>query len=280
MTTWNATIIPHEHSRYHTMNSNCGTMNSRLLTRYGLAIVSIFTATICCLLATWSGRNSAAAAEDQLDRQAAEIFFATVRENFSKWDTDNSGVLSPAELARDVEDPRIKENAAAAVAAIRVLQREIAKNTGTTRNFHLQDFAAYESASDSGESSERKKLIHNFITFRKKIQRESRQFFAQEIPHLNSLHQGKSGDCYFASCVGGLVNTNPQAIVQMISENPDGSYTVAFLRRRPELVAPPSDGEVAEYSDAAGDGIWLHVLEKAYSQIQQRAQRGRFATRC
>jgi len=56
----------------------------------------------------------------------------------------------------------------------------------------------------------------------------------------------------------------------MIIPQQDGSFIVRFPAAPPELVPAPTDGELAAYSDAAGDGIWLHVIERAFAQIRDR----------
>jgi hypothetical protein len=204
---------------------------------------------------------------EQSTSSDVENFCLTVRQNFKYWDSDSDGVLTMDELSEGIENPNVRGDAAAALAAIRVRQRHLLKTNPQTRNFALSQVLVDSAAFDPVAV---KDLATYFATFQKKLRREARQLFSTGMPHLESIRQGKSGDCFFVSTVGGLVNANPQAIVQMIAENPDGSYAVNFPRRPPEVVAPPTDGEIAVYSDAGGDGIWFHVLEKAYSQIQAR----------
>ena len=75
-------------------------------------------------------------------------------------------------------------------------------------------------------------------------------------------------DCYFNSGVGALALAAPQTIVRLIKSNPDGAYTVTFPGKAPEIVAPPTDAEIAAYTDA-DDGVWFNVLEKAYAKIRK-----------
>jgi hypothetical protein len=113
--------------------------------------------------------------------------------------------------------------------------------------------------------------LSTFVACKAKIGNESRVLFPPGAPRLDGIKQGKTGDCYFISVVGALANSRPDDIVKMIRELPDGSYIVKFPAAPPEPVAAPTDAEIAAFSDAGSGGFWLHVLEKAFTQLVTRS---------
>jgi len=87
------------------------------------------------------------------------------------------------------------------------------------------------------------------------------------------IKQGLCGDCYFEAAVAGLARSNPEAIKQMITDNHDGTYTVAFPGRdtgeRPITVTAPTETELGLYNGGSKYGCWASVLEKAYGQYRE-----------
>ena len=98
-------------------------------------------------------------------------------------------------------------------------------------------------------------------------QRISRAVCFGGVPHLAAIRQTWDSDCYFNSGVGAIALERPQAVASLIKSNPDGSFTVTFPGKKPEIVPAPTDAEIAAYTDA-NDGVWYNVLEKAYALIR------------
>jgi hypothetical protein len=196
---------------------------------------------------------------------AAQHFFAAVRANFAQWDLNHDGRLTREEIELDMQNPRITGEAAAALAALKI---------GSTKFNNLPDTRVYSAADiDDMEETlrENHKLDANFIAYFvvgfKKLQDTPRELFAQGLPHLTSMRQFFTTDCYFLSAAGAVAETNPQALVRLITANRDGSYAVRFPGRAPVRVTAPTDAEIAAYT-AAKDGLWLSVLEKAYAVVR------------
>lgn len=80
------------------------------------------------------------------------------------------------------------------------------------------------------------------------------------------------GDCYFLAAVAALANTpaGKRQIQNMIQDHGDGRYTVTFPGKSPVTIHAPTDMELALYSHAGPDGLWLSVLEKAYAEMSNR----------
>ncbi|WP_341977104.1 C2 family cysteine protease [Microbacterium sp. LWO13-1.2] len=75
-------------------------------------------------------------------------------------------------------------------------------------------------------------------------------------PDPEDVHQGGAGDCYLLSVLAGLADGDPQKIKDMITVNPDGTYTVHF-----------ADGDITVSSDQLLDNDqadWVRVIEAAY----------------
>ncbi|HWS52311.1 MAG TPA: C2 family cysteine protease [Microbacterium sp.] len=75
-------------------------------------------------------------------------------------------------------------------------------------------------------------------------------------PEPGDVNQGGAGDCYLLSVLAGLADGDPQRIRDMITVNPDGTYTVHF-----------ADGDITVSSDQLLDNDqadWVRVIEAAY----------------
>lgn len=75
-------------------------------------------------------------------------------------------------------------------------------------------------------------------------------------PDPSDVHQGGAGNCYLLAVLAGLADGDPQKIRDMITVNPDGTYTVHF-----------ADGDITVSSDQFLDNDqadWVRVIEAAY----------------
>ncbi len=213
--------------------------------------------------------NSVLAAENNEAAGLAILF----KQSFANWDCNRDGVLTKDELDQALQNPAIKGNQAAALAAIKIYSRTTWKEENSTQTFSLADLCSSNNTTGSGTTTALPKLVSLFNTYQKKIAQESALLFSDGRPHIEEIRQGKTGDCYFLSTIGGLAYHTPQRVIDMISQNSDGSYTVTFPRHRPIAVPAPTDAEIACYSDAGEDGVWLHVCEKAYAIYKNKKTR-------
>lgn len=78
--------------------------------------------------------------------------------------------------------------------------------------------------------------------------------------------QGRVGNCYFMAAMASLAQTNPKAIVDMIKDNGEGTYTVTFpgAKDEPITVSAPTEYELSRFARSGPHGTWPAVLEKAY----------------
>lgn len=94
-------------------------------------------------------------------------------------------------------------------------------------------------------------------------------------PNALQVNQGGLGDCWFMSSLAALAQANPQAIMDMVRDNGDGTYTV-MLFFPDEWQAVVVDADFPVGSDGrplfAGkddycDALWPLLVEKAAAQL-------------
>ncbi|MFA7338804.1 MAG: C2 family cysteine protease [Candidatus Obscuribacterales bacterium] len=223
----------------------------------------------------WLQTTTVMAAESDEGLRLALLF----KQSFANWDYNQDGVLTKDELDQALQNPAIKGNQAAALAAIKIYSRSAwkqeNKQVNSLERFTLSDLCSRNNTDTTGNDTATAlpKLVSLFNTYQKKISNESPLLFSDGRPHIEEIRQGKTGDCYFLATIGGLAYHTPQRVIDMITQNSDGSYAVTFPRHQPIAVPAPTDAEIACYSDAGEDGVWLHVCEKAYAIYKNRKTR-------
>lgn len=194
---------------------------------------------------------------------AAMEFVEQVEKHFKAWDKDGDGKLSSKEIDDLVDEPQIKGKAAAAVAALKRADR--AKKTAPLPPFTREYFQNY--AKMKGPD---KQTVPDFggmySSSLRRIEKANRELFVSEMPRLETMHQGRLGDCYFLAPVGAALHRSPDVIKTMFAKQSDGSIEVRFAGGRKVRVRPVTDAELGLTSSTNGDGIWLNTLEKAFGQ--------------
>ncbi len=193
-----------------------------------------------------------------------DSFKNALQSGFSKWDLNKNGSLEDSEIDYDIQDPSIKGAYAAALSAIKVYRRSHSDLEPPSLN-------ALTATADVGEPTKQQKaIVAIYSRLLKRLANDPPVLFARDLPHIDGIKQGNTGDCYLLSTVAGLAYHDPQRLKSMIARNADGSYTVTFPQHEPIAVPPPTDCEIASYTDDAQDGYWLHVIEKAWGIYRDR----------
>lgn len=242
-------------------------MNSNLHYRKTL-LKPLITVVLSCGLLT---QNVPGLCQESQSARDATEFYLIVQRNFGLWDLDGSGFLDERDVDEDIQNPNIKGKDAAALSAIKVYFRGN-KDQSSTGLSLSQIYPFQSQTGEAGLTKIGKALSSLYVKYKNKIAQESPILYANKAPHIECIKQGKSGDCYFLATIGGLAYRDPQRLMRMIQSCTDGSFYVTFPHHAPIAVPPLTDCELACYSDAGSDGIWIHVLEKAYAIFKNRKQ--------
>lgn len=190
-------------------------------------------------------------------------FFTVIGAQFDKWDVNHDGVLSKEETDNLVVDPSIKGNAAAALVAVHSLQNSKKLNLPPITRSYLQEQAGINGKTGQPDFQRR------YINALNKIQNSTRNVFAGSV-NLETMHQGRLGDCYLIAPLGSLVHRNPDLIKKMFAGKTREGYLIRFADGHTVTVPPLTDAEVALTGTTEGNGLWLAVLEKAISLAKKQ----------
>ena len=183
-----------------------------------------------------------------------DVFFAEVlKASFLAWDSNHDGTLAKLEIDTALADPKIKGDAAAALAVVKRLNR-----SKTWSAIPLM----IEGMSTIPKTKGPPNLTSMFNEGRKRIANTKRELFAEAEPSLMKLHQGDMGNCFSLAPLGCMLSRDPAQVKAMFKQNDDGTYEVKighkFIR-----VAAPTDAEIALSSRNESTGLWSNVYEKA-----------------
>ncbi|AWM37455.1 hypothetical protein GobsT_45790 [Gemmata obscuriglobus] len=187
-------------------------------------------------------------------------FADRVKESFPKWDADKNGTLTREEIDRAVSNPEIKGADAAAVVSL----KRAVRNTKTKLPALTKD-AILELAASTAK--DRPNLNAMYGSALERISGANRELFPKGVPSLETLHQGRLGDCFCLAPLGSMVCRNPKDVVQMIRKQGDGSYLVR-LGARDVAVPALTDAELALTATTGPDGVWVNVYEKAVGLLR------------
>jgi hypothetical protein len=218
-------------------------------------------AAMCLLVAIAAILTPARRLDAESEPAAAGGFAAQVEAHFAEWDLDHDGVLSFRELGELVPDVRIRDEAAAALAAIHRVQR--------SRAWHHAAFSFEEILAPPDEAGEghRPPFARDYRGGLTHIRATARALFTTSGPNLRGIRQGPLGDCVLLATVGAMVARDPNQLRAMIVSAPGGGFEVRFFGGAPVYVPAISDAEIALGSGDRDQGLWLNVIEKAFGEI-------------
>jgi Calpain family cysteine protease len=185
--------------------------------------------------------------------QTAGDFLSVVKNNFPRWDLNHNGVLSSNELDAAISDARTTGADAAAIAAL--------KRASRLTKTPLPEFSFTNIATMT--ATKQPDLAQFFRDGLKRIQgATNRNLFADGLPYLETIHQGKLGNCFCLAPLGAMVARDPAQVAAMFVAETNGNFCVHLGKKMVE-VAPPSDAEIAMSSSNEHEGIWVNLYEKA-----------------
>lgn len=196
-------------------------------------------------------------------------FADVVADRFAGWDRDGDGTLSGPELDAAVADPANTGDAAAAVAALDRADRN-------RKRVPLPDpltLAAIRDVVAQKPGPRVPALERSFREGRVRIRKvKDRALFASDRPRLDTIHQGKLGNCFCLAPIGAMVHRDPAQVAAMFERQDDGTYRVR-LGRREVRVPLPTDAELALTASNDQDGVWVNLYEKAVGEALRREGR-------
>ena len=85
-----------------------------------------------------------------------------------------------------------------------------------------------------------------------------------------AINQGNIGDCYFLASLAAVAQTQPEKIRDAITDNHDGTYTVAFPGAKGEKIKvdAPTQSELGLYNGGTKYGTWAAIMESAYGKYR------------
>ena len=224
---------------------------------------------VLCLMATF-GTFAKSFAQDATPTPFPQV----VSQNFSQWDINGDGMLSTDEIVAALSNRKIQGESAAAIVAIAKIVRADKYNLPPlTKDYLVSCPLKKQKSSDTDTDSEDDtskpvKLNHSpafqslYLAALKRLQSTSRDLFPQNLPSIKGIHQGL-GDCTFVSTVGAMVHRDPAAVKAMFSQNDNGSITV-HLGNGENIKIFVTAADIALWTSAKTNGLWLTALEKAY----------------
>jgi hypothetical protein len=187
-----------------------------------------------------------------------ERFLAVLTKNFATWDADHDGVLSANEINKLVESAEVRGEDAAAIAALKRASRFRIATLPSFTLKHLQTLAKAQPL-EKGMPD----LPAMFGSSLKRISKTKRELFSPEGPRIETIRQGRMGNCFSLAPLAALAHERPDYIrEQMIRPLEDGRYVVK-LGQQEVQVAAPTDAEIALTSENEDGSVWVNVYEKA-----------------
>jgi hypothetical protein len=163
-------------------------------------------------------------AADVVDR--VRSFLNVVENGFRRWDDDANGALSVAELDAAVADPQNRGAEAAAVAALKRASRSPRYRLPPLTAESIRELAGAKVAED------RPNLPATFAGGVAAIQRADRRLFAAGKPRLETVHQGKLGNCFCLAPPAAVLGRDPGRVAgSMFERRSDGGCRVRLGRR-------------------------------------------------
>ena len=200
-------------------------------------------------------------------------FIEALKASFAAWDSDHDGSLGGMEIDHALADAEIKTDAAAALAAVKRLERSKTWASIPRTLDGLSSLAVGAKTKDAPDIGEM------FADGQKRIAHAKRELFANGAPQLMGLQQGRMGNCFSLAPLGSMLSRDASQVKAMFKDNADGTYDVKIGKKWIHI-AGPTDAEVALSSSNNSTGLWSNVYEKAagVARNEARAEKDRVTT--
>ncbi|MGO9115188.1 MAG: C2 family cysteine protease [Thermoguttaceae bacterium] len=190
-------------------------------------------------------------------------FTTIVRAHWKEW-AGASGAITPEQLDRLMKKRKIHGEAAAVLAAMK--RREKDPKTKQPITWTIERIEEYESlvAQHHRQNTYDKDYEKSLAL----IKADPHTLYVDGAPHLSSIRQARSGDCWLLATIGALIHRNRHELRSLIADEGDHLYAVHFAYHMLTVKAP-TDAEIGAYTSDKSDGDWLYVLENATGQYRE-----------
>lgn len=188
-----------------------------------------------------------------------------LKASFPKIDRNKDGSLSLAEIDQSVADPAFRGAEAAGVVALR---RGIRAHKTAKGPWKWDDLEHLVKTAPAGKSKPPDLDSYHRAALRR-ITAADTGLFGPMGPSLESIHQGRLGDCFCLAPLGAMTHRDPDRVRRLFQECKDGAVTVRIGGETVE-VAPLTDGEKAMLASTSGQGRWVPLYEKAMGLVIAR----------
>lgn len=192
-------------------------------------------------------------------------FMGEVTAHFSAWDANHDGLLSTAEIEHGVASPQFTGPSAAAIASLRRAVR--------TPEYKLPPLTLENIQKLVPRPSDRKDLPDlegMYDSALSKIEASPSKLLELSKLNLESLEQGKLGDCFCLAPLGAMLGSRPADVAKMFAMSGEGLVTVTLGGGRALTVPFPTDAERALMAATDGSGMWANCYEKAVGQMKMK----------
>jgi hypothetical protein len=198
-------------------------------------------------------------------------------------DSNRNGFLADSELKTAIRNPRFKGPEAVAVAALNKLNGSIQKLSwnewNQTSGVHPKDLKGLSRMAQREKPSKWTLYVESFVFNQGlRLKQIDQRLFPEGLASIrpDNIRQGDYGTCTLLAAAASLAATpqGKQALFNMIREQPDGRFEVAFPGEQPLKVSRPTDTEMILYANSGPDGLWLSVLEKAFVARMEQQMSG------
>ncbi|MGV3660692.1 MAG: hypothetical protein ACO1TE_10925 [Prosthecobacter sp.] len=198
---------------------------------------------------------------------ASSPFLSAVDAHFKAWDQDHDGILSVVEIENSVASPQFKGPAAAAIASL----RRAVRNTDYKLPPLTQE-SLHKLVPKPKGNEDLPDLDDLFEHASRRIEAGKTDLVDLSKLSLDSLEQGKLGDCFCLAPMGAMLHRDPQEVARRFSPSGEGFVNVTLGASRTFRVSLPTDAERALMATTDGSGVWANCYEKAVGQMRSKEE--------
>jgi hypothetical protein len=194
---------------------------------------------------------------------AGDQFMEAIAARFYAWDLDHNETLSIQELDVAIKDPANTGRSAAALAAL--------KRASLATNFTLPPLT-FNNIRELALRPPVKHQLNLLRLYSDSLHRinslTNGQLFASSLPRLETIRQGRIGDCFCLAPIGAMVHRDPQEVASMFAVA-GACHCAVKIGPEVVIVAMPTDAErgMGRMANNSHDGLWVDLYEEAIAQL-------------